>query len=373
MPPDSVAGEKVGYLLYGTEGAARAAENVGYYHRADKLREAAEQRGFLSDVAYSRRKAGDRSLLKRIWKSDWIRDRFGDSRCLYCASADTAAMGVRALRGTTVPVLYDIHTPPVGEKWLQFKLSKSLRNFAVYLEVCIAESMAIKRSDYILWSSLVQYAYYLKRGFPRERLREVRHGVDLERFIATPVPTDAPRLVAYAGTMVPYQGADKLIAAFRSLPAGTIRLKMIGFSENEAALRREADAAGIETVPQIPQTEVAEHLSGATCTTIIAHPDNRKYKNGAAPTKWPESLALGKPLLSMDVYDTAQLIRELQVGWVVANSVEALADGMRTLAACPPDELTAMGTRARAEAERNYAWPVIGDKFAAVLREAERR
>ena len=364
---------QVAYLLHGTEGEQREPANVGYFHRADRLREEAEARGWKSVVKYDRRDPADRSAIRRMLRSSWLLEAFKDCRCVYTAGATTAAMAAWAMRNSHTPVLYDIHTPPVGEKWLQFRLAKSLRNFVVYLEACLTESVAIKRSDYILWSSLVQREYYMRRGFRHDRLREVRHGVDIGRFNSGPVPNSRPRLLVYAGTMVPYQGADKLVEAFAAMPKGDLRLRMIGFTDKEKGLRDMADRAGIETMPQIPQSDVADAMKDAHCTTIIAHRDNKKYKNGAAPTKWPESLALGRPILSMDVYDTALMIPQLKVGWVVENSVEGLVFGMSSLRDCSIEELQAMGQRAREEASRNYAWPVIGDKFSNIIEEAARK
>jgi glycosyltransferase involved in cell wall biosynthesis len=282
-------------------------------------------------------------------------------------------MAAWAMRHTNTAVLYDIHTPPVGEKWLQFRLSKSLRAFIVYLEACFTEVVAIRRSDYILWSSLIQKEYYTRRGFRPDRLREVRHGVNVEAFDSGPVPETKPRLLVYAGTMVPYQGADKLVEAFAAMPEGGLRLRMIGFTDKESRLRELAERAGIETVPQITHSQVADSMRDAHCTAIIAHKDNKKYKNGAAPTKWPESLAVGRPILSMDVYDTALMIPQLNVGWVVENSVEGLVSGMTALRDSPTSELQAMGERARQEAIRNYAWSVIGDKFSNIIDEAVRK
>lgn len=376
MPPapqTSKADIRVGFLAYGIEGEPRDPAYVGYYHRVDRLRAEAESRGYDVEFSYTHRGRSDRSAIKRIFTSGWVREKFRDAKCLYCASATTAAIGVWAMRKTAVPVLYDIHTPPVGEKWLNFKFRKSLRNFLVYLETCFSEALAIKYSDYILWSSLIQRDYYSRRGFPKDRLREIRHGVDVDQFDSGPVPAERPPLLAYAGTMVRYQGAEKLIEAFSRMPKGSIRLRMIGFTDRESEMRRFADESGIETMPQIPQAQVANRMRDAHCTTIVAHPLNKKYKNGAAPTKWPECLALGRPILSMDVYDTAQMIPELRVGWVVENSVDGLVAGMNELCATPYEDLSAMGSRAREEAIKNYAWPVIGEKFANVIEEAVRR
>jgi glycosyltransferase involved in cell wall biosynthesis len=118
---------------------------------------------------------------------------------------------------------------------------------------------------------------------------------------------------------------------------------------------------------------MVELLKDATATVIVAHPDAVRYKNGAAPTKWPECLALGRPILSVDAYDTAELIRELRVGWVVPNSAEGLAEGLQRLTKTSWDELSVMGRRAREEAVRNYGWQTVGEAFVESIRSATKR
>jgi glycosyltransferase involved in cell wall biosynthesis len=170
-----------------------------------------------------------------------------------------------------------------------------------------------------------------------------------------------------------YQGADRLIEAFEACRDSGLRLRMIGFTAEESAMRERADRLGIETHGMIPHDDLATHMRDASATVIVAHPDAVRHKNGAAPTKWPECLALGRPILSGDAYDTAQLIRDLGVGWVVPNSAEGLANGMRQLASTSYEELSEIGVRARAEAERNYGWPTIGAKFVNAIRASSKR
>ena len=326
---DAAENLKIGYVLYGTEGEERRAENIAYYHRADRLREEAERRGLASDVVYSRRSSADNSATLRILRSAWLRDRMKGARAVYAASAEACGLTSWAMRKTSVPVVYDVHTPIVGEKWMHFRMFPTARNFAVYVEACLSEAVCIKKSDLLLWCSSLQRDYYKRRGYPEERMHEVRHGVDLKKFRLGPMASAGPPLLCYAGTMVPYQGAESLVRAYKTLPGGRLRFKMIGFTAADSAIRADADAAGIETVAQIPHDRLLDELAGCDCTVIVAHADAVRYKNGAAPTKWPECLALGRPILSGDAYDTAQLIRDLGVGWVVPNSAEGLANGMR--------------------------------------------
>jgi glycosyltransferase involved in cell wall biosynthesis len=364
--------EVVGYVLSGLEGG-REQTNIAYYHRADRLRELAEERGYPSLVQYAKRDTSEMSAIRRISGSAWMADLFKDALAVYAAGAEAGGMAAWALRKGAVPVLYDVHTPAVGEKWMAFKMAPSAREFAVYLEACIAEYLCVRRTDHLLWCSLIQESYYARRGFPIERMHEVRHGVDLERFDAGPVPKHEKPLLVYAGTMRAYQGADRLVEGYELARESGLRLRMVGFTPEESAMREHAERLGIETHGMVPHVEMAGLLRDATATVIVAHPDAVRYKNGAAPTKWPECLALGRPILSGDAYDTAKLIRDLGVGWVVENSATGLAQGMRQLAATPHQVLQEMGTRGRAEAEKNYGWRTIGDKFAGVISASSKR
>jgi glycosyltransferase involved in cell wall biosynthesis len=277
------------------------------------------------------------------------------------------------MKQTCVPVIYDVHTPAVGERWMTLRMSPSFREAAVYLEAALSEWVSIQFADSLLWCSSIQRDYYARRGFPKNRMSEVRHGVDLEKFAVGPVPKHDRPLLVYAGTMRAYQGADLLLDAYeRSQDAG-LRLRMVGFTPEESSLQERAKQLGIETQPMVPHEKLIDFLADATATVIVAHPDAVKYKNGAAPTKWPECLALGKPILSVDAYDTKDLIQDLQVGWVVPNSVEGLEEGMHDLANTPFAELTDMGKRARSEAERNYGWDTIGDKFINAIQSTTKR
>src|SRR5205814_6723906 len=155
----------------------------------------------------------------------------------------------------------------------------------------------------------------------------------------------------------------RLVGAYEKVRPEKLRLKMIGFTDKDFELRKRAEAAQIECISQVPHARLLEEMKECDCTVIVAHPDAVRYKNGAAPTKWPESLALGRPIISGNAYDTAQLIRELGVGWVVDNSVEGLAEGMQKLSATSREERREMGRRARAEAVRKSGWETIGRKF----------
>src|SRR5688500_15813836 len=124
--------EVVGYVLSGVQGE-RAQTNVAYYHRADRLLGLAEQHGYGSQVVYAKRNASEVSAIRRMIGSAWLRERLKDTRAVYAAAAEATAIAAWAMRKTEVPVLYDVHTPSVGERWMAYKMRPSPRELAVYL------------------------------------------------------------------------------------------------------------------------------------------------------------------------------------------------------------------------------------------------
>jgi glycosyltransferase involved in cell wall biosynthesis len=305
--------------------------------------------------------------------SGWMTDALKDARAVYGGAAEACGIAAWAMRKTDVPVLYDVHTPAVGERWMAFRMNRTPRELAIYMEACISELICIRKSDHLLWSSRLQAEYYARRGFPKARMTEVRHGVDLERYDVGPLQPKEKPLVVYAGTMRAYQGAELLIDAYCDMKPPGVKLRMIGFTKADETLRQRAEGVGIETHPMIAHEHLIDFMRDASATVIVAHPDAVTYKNGAAPTKWPESLALGRPVLSVDAYDTRELIAELGVGWVVSNSSAGLARGFEEISATPLEELREMGRRARAEAERHYGWDHVGGEFVKALRTSSKR
>jgi len=363
----------IGYVLYGIEGEPTTPSKLAYYHRAGKLRSFAESVGLQSRIVYSKRSRSDVSAIRRMASSSWLTDALKDARAVYGGAAEACGIAAWAMRNTDVPVLYDVHTPAVGECWMAFRMNRTPRELAIYLEACISELVSIRKSDQLLWSSRLQAEYYARRGFPKNRMTEVRHGVDLDRYDIGPLqPADRPHVV-YAGTMRAYQGAELLVDAYCAMRPPGVSLRMIGFTPGDEALRQRAAGVGIETHPMVAHEHLIGFMRDATATVIVAHPDAVRYKNGAAPTKWPESLALGRPVLSVDAYDTRDLIAELEVGWVVPNSAAGLARGFEEISATPLEELRAMGLRARAEAERHYGWAHVGGEFVKALKASSKR
>jgi glycosyltransferase involved in cell wall biosynthesis len=76
------------------------------------------------------------------------------------------------------------------------------------------------------------------------------------------------------------------------------------------------------------------------------------YNDLAVPIKVMEYLSYGRPLLVTDCLEQARIVRDADAGIVVADHVDALADGMRRLVTAPAADLERWSANARAAAER---------------------
>jgi len=79
---------------------------------------------------------------------------------------------------------------------------------------------------------------------------------------------------------------------------------------------------------------------------------------------------MGKPILTTDVGDPADMVREYSCGIVVSKDTsEGLLQGIQEMLEKPKDELEEMGRRARLLAEREFDWRIIGAKLNSALQE----
>jgi len=77
-----------------------------------------------------------------------------------------------------------------------------------------------------------------------------------------------------------------------------------------------------------------------------------------------EALAAGLPVITTTAAPWEILERE-KIGWHVAPAEATIAAALSAAAALPAAELTAMGTRAAAVANRDFQWPVIAAAMSA--------
>jgi glycosyltransferase involved in cell wall biosynthesis len=125
----------------------------------------------------------------------------------------------------------------------------------------------------------------------------------------------------------------------------------------------QAPASGIEVI-HASAGEI-ERLIPRVLATVT--PRRRTaYNDLAVPVKVMEYLGYRRPMIVTDATETAAIVRRAGCGLVVADTAEALADGMATVAEAPPEQLLAWGEAAGRAAAAN-AWESRADEVLALL------
>jgi glycosyltransferase involved in cell wall biosynthesis len=206
-------------------------------------------------------------------------------------------------------------------------------------------------------------------GYPRERIRVLRNGVDTDLFR----PVDGSRwrarakpggvLIASVGLLIPRKGHDLLIAAIARLPEA--HLLIAGQGPDQEKLAALAESLGVadrvELLGALPHEELPALYSAADMLVLATSREG-----------WPnvllEAMACGAPVVATNIGGIPEIITRPEAGVIVPERTpEALAGGIRHLIAHPPDRAA---TRAHAAA---HGWDeVIAEQaklYQDVLRE----
>jgi glycosyltransferase involved in cell wall biosynthesis len=93
------------------------------------------------------------------------------------------------------------------------------------------------------------------------------------------------------------------------------------------------------------------------------------YNDLAVPIKVLDYLGFGRPLLVTDTHETSAIVREADCGIIVADTVEAVRDGILEIMRAPFPTIAQWGVAARAYAERN-SWRLRAERILRLLTEA---
>jgi glycosyltransferase involved in cell wall biosynthesis len=339
-----------------------------YTLRLHKLRCALARYGIRTEFLSLREQPVRRPILAQPLNLPFIRKKIAD--CDFIHAGGNAAYTAAFLKPyTRARLIHDVHGDSLGEAQLKWANRHGLSSAYWVVQALIADAVANRFAEYYLAvSKPLRQRLVDDWRIPSHRIGLIRNGVDLDVF-AQPAGHLAEKFtVGYAGGFQPWQGLENLVSAFEILPAGTARLKIIGFTEQHAHLKaRILHRLGnkVELVNRVPQTELVSQL-GAAQALIIPRPSHRAVEV-AFPTKFTEYLALGKPLIVCDVDETARLVREHRCGLVSNPNPLSIAETIRAGSNLTCTELNQMGRNARRLAEQEFSWHHIGRSYADLL------
>ncbi len=238
-----------------------------------------------------------------------------------------------------------------------------------YLFLKLIDFLNIHFSDKITCVSHKMIEDLYERGLKPNKTAYVTNGIDLS-FFKEPEPVKIQEMkdnleinnkmiFTYLGACEKWQGIDGFIKAAKKLKNDKdLAFVIVGGNSK----KRDGN---IVYIPKVPQKEVINYyaLSDILVLPRPSHPSAEV----AAPTKFPEYLAMGKPVLTTNVGDASNFTKKNHCGLVVPdNSPQNLVDGILAFKKMDQNELKTMGLNSRKLAEKEFSM----DKMASDLSKA---
>jgi glycosyltransferase involved in cell wall biosynthesis len=249
--------------------------------------------------------------------------------------------------------------------------------FAVLCQ--IAEGAAYRDADVVVSMLPKVQGHMASRGLDLRKLHIVPNGITLDEWQGEGEPLRADVsaaieqaraagkvVVGYAGSHGLPNALDHLLDAAKRLQDVRLQIVMVGDGHEKARLQQRVQTEGLSNVtmlPPIPKAQIPSLLR-AIDIAYIGWQRVPIYRFGIAPNKLMDYMMAGVPVLH-SVEAGNDPVAEAGCGLTVApESAEAIADGLRRLAALPADERRAMGERGRAFVLAHHTYPVLARRFA---------
>ncbi len=185
------------------------------------------------------------------------------------------------------------------------------------------------------------------------------NAVDPSRFFRTAAPApEGPLRVHYVGRLVPYKGADMLLAAAAPLlRSGRMRLDIVGDGPLMPALRAEVEREGLAGAVTLHGWIKHQQVQDVLCDShVLALPSVREFGGGVVL----EAMALGVVPLVVDYAGPGELV-DAEVGFKVrlGDRSSIIADLRHALEGIVEHrgDLPNLATACRRRVEAHYTWP----------------
>jgi glycosyltransferase involved in cell wall biosynthesis len=244
----------------------------------------------------------------------------------------------------------------------------SLLEFLGYrsADACIGLSPGIvegirSRADERLPIVMIPNGSDLEVFHPAKRTRLTLPGIGPDDFVA-----------GFTGAHGVANGLDALLAVAEELKRrGDTRVKLafIGDGKEKERLAAKAGELGLTNClffPPVPKAELGAITASLDCGLMVLR-DVPAFYRGTSPNKFFDYIAAGIPVVNNYPGWLAGLITEHRCGLVVPpGNAAAFADALQGLAS-DADARRAMGAAARSLAEKEFARPILADRFITAL------
>ena len=243
-----------------------------------------------------------------------------------------------------------------------------------------AEGTAYRDADAVVSMLPKVHDYMASRGLDLHKLCIVPNGIspddwqgsaaalrdDVARAIDAARATQRT-VIGYAGSMGLPNALDTLLDAAALLSGEPLQIVMVGDGHERARLaQRIADEhlRNVTLLPPIPKAQIPSFLA-ALDIAYIGWQRVPIYRFGIAPNKLMDYMMAAVPVLH-SVEAGNDPVAEAGCGLTVPpQSPQAVAEGLKRLAALPAAERRAMGARGRGFVEAHHTYPVLARRFLA--------
>lgn len=210
-----------------------------------------------------------------------------------------------------------------------------------------------------------------KRGVKSSKLAYVTNGINLDLFQEPPTEfvhkmkdelgLTNKLVFTYLGACEKWQGVDGFIRAAKTFKNDK-RLAFVIVGGKQTSKDN-----NIIYIPKVPQDEVVNYY--AISDVLVLPRPSHPATEIAAPTKFPEYLAMGKPILTTNVGDAADLVRKYECGVVVEDdSLEIMVEGINRFKQTTANDMQVMGLNSKKLAEEEFSLEKMTQDLSKVLK-----
>ena len=245
-----------------------------------------------------------------------------------------------------------------------------------------AENDAYRDADVVVSMLPKVQTHMADHGLDLKKLHIVPNGITLDEWTGEGEALDsqlaahlaeqraAGRLVlGYAGSHGLPNALDVLLDAAKLLKGQPIAIVMVGGGHEKQRLQQRVADEGLDNVAMfapIPKRQIPSLLA-AFDIAYIGWQRTPIYRFGIAPNKLMDYMMAQRAVLH-SVEAGNDPVAEAGAGLTVPpEDAQAVAEGVRRLAALPPEERAAMGRRGREFVLDNHTYPVLAQRFVEAL------
>jgi len=246
-----------------------------------------------------------------------------------------------------------------------------------------AENDAYRDADVVVSMLPKVQGHMRAHGLDLKKLHIVPNGITLDEWEGEGEALDSPELVThlalqraagrivlgYAGSMGLPNALDVLLDAARLLKDEPISIVLVGSGHERLRLEKRVADEGLANVAMfapIPKRQIPALLAQFDIA-YIGWQRTPIYRFGIAPNKLMDYMMARRPVLH-SIEAGNDPVAEAQAGLTVPpEDPQAVAAGLRRLAALKPEERAAMGERGRAFVLAEHTYPVLAQRFINAL------